>query len=173
MKIVLEYDFKDGQTGFILLSSSVWNDVMLKFPDLYETLFDSNVNPFGVVPERITVKEYENAELIETEPPTGSIPNWLGLPLIVVEGTYLRTLNTYEKKTLKVIETYHHDGDQTYYWSTIQEALESGRFDYMEQQVEDDYVDEEDYETFDDLIKDSKDLRDFIDKVGYPFYIEE
>jgi hypothetical protein len=74
---------------------------------------------------------------------------------------------------LKVIETYHHDGDQTYYWSTIQEALESGRFDYMEQQVEDDYVDEEDYETFDDLIKDSKDLRDFIDKVGYPFYIEE
>ncbi len=102
MKIVLEYDFKDGQTGFILLNSSVWNDVMLKFPDLYETLFDSNVNPFGVVPERITVKEYENAELIEIEPPTGSIPNLLGLPLIVVEGTYLRTLNTYVKKDSEI-----------------------------------------------------------------------
>ena len=78
-----------------------------------------------------------------------------------------------ENKRLKVIETYHHDGDQTYYWSNIEEALESGRFDYMEQEVQENYIDEEDYETFDDLIKDSKDLRDFIDKVGYPFYIEE
>lgn len=95
MKIVLEYDFKDGQTGFILLSSSVWNDVMLKFPDLYETLFDSNVNPFGVVPEKITVKEYENAELIDTE-------TVLGHPVIVVKGTYLRTLNTYVKKDSEI-----------------------------------------------------------------------
>jgi hypothetical protein len=78
-----------------------------------------------------------------------------------------------DTQTLTIIETYHHDGDQTYYWSTIQEALDSGRFDYMYEQVEEDYDGGGEYETFDDLIKDSEDLRDFIDKVSYPFFIEE
>jgi len=78
------------------------------------------------------------------------------------------------KETLKIIETYCKDGDQTYYWSTIEEALDSGRFDYMEWFIEEQYeLEGEGYETFDDLIKDSKDLRDFIEKVSYPFYIEE
>ena len=26
-------------------------------------------------------------------------------------------------ETLKIIETYHIDGDQTYYWKSIEEAL--------------------------------------------------
>jgi hypothetical protein len=78
------------------------------------------------------------------------------------------------KQTLTIIETYHHDGDQTYYWSTIQEALDSGRFDYMYQQVEEGKdIWGGEYETFDDLINDSQDLRDFINKVSYPFFIQE
>jgi hypothetical protein len=78
-----------------------------------------------------------------------------------------------DQQTLTIIETYHCDGDQTYYWNSIEEALESGRFDYMNEQVEENYDCGGEYKTFDDLIKDSKDLRDFIDKVSYPFFIEE
>jgi hypothetical protein len=43
----------------------------------------------------------------------------------------------------------------------------------MYEQVEEDYDGGGEYETFDDLIKDSEDLRDFIDKDSYPFFIEE
>jgi hypothetical protein len=78
---------------------------------------------------------------------------------------------------LKIIETYHIDGDQTYYWSTIEEALDSGRFDFMYDEIEGEFELFGEtflgYETFDDLIKDCKDLKDFIEKVGYPFFIEE
>jgi len=61
----------------------------------------------------------------------------------------------------KVIETYHQDGDQTYLWSSIEEAVNSGRFDYLYDEHED----------FDGLIEDSEDLNDFIEKVGFPFFL--
>jgi hypothetical protein len=73
--------------------------------------------------------------------------------------------------TLKIIETYHHDGDQTYFWSSIEEALESGRFDYLHDNWDDD---NEDYETFEDYINSCSDLQDFITRLGECiFYIEQ
>lgn len=62
----------------------------------------------------------------------------------------------------KVIETYHTEGDQTYYWSSVDEALESGRFEYLEEQLQ-----EDEYED----IKSSKSVKELIKKVGYPFFL--
>jgi hypothetical protein len=81
-------------------------------------------------------------------------------------------------ETLKIVETYHHDGDQTYYWSSIEEALESGRFDFLNDMWDDDNVsltmDNEDYETFEEYINSCSDLRDFITRLGESiFYIDE
>jgi hypothetical protein len=75
-------------------------------------------------------------------------------------------------ETLKIVETYHHDGDQTYYWSSIEEALESGRFDFLND-MWDEYND--DYETFQDFVTSCSDLRDFIDAyfINSIFYIDE
>jgi len=70
---------------------------------------------------------------------------------------------------MKIIETYHHDGDQTYYWSTIEEAIKSGRFDYLH-----DMWDNDEYEGFDDYINSCSELREFIEGLeDCIFYIEE
>jgi hypothetical protein len=62
----------------------------------------------------------------------------------------------------KVIETYLADGDETYWWSSVDEALESGRFEYLEEEL-----DEEEMED----IENSKSVKELIEKVGFPFFL--
>lgn len=72
----------------------------------------------------------------------------------------------------KVIETYHHDGDQTYYWSSVKEALKSGRFDYLEDTYDED-IEDETFDEFWSRIENSKSVKELIEIVGYPFYLED
>lgn len=70
-----------------------------------------------------------------------------------------------ENKTV-VIETYMHDGiDRVHIWSTVEEAFNSGRFDYLETQCEFD----EDMDL--DMIENSSSVEELITNVGYPFEV--
>jgi hypothetical protein len=78
---------------------------------------------------------------------------------------------------MKVIETNMSDGiDLIHEWSSVEEALQSGRFDYVYQMWCDEYPDEiEDYDIQDeeDLFnffkQECKGIEDFIEKISYPF----
>ena len=67
-----------------------------------------------------------------------------------------------KQEMTKVIETYLDDGDQTYWWSCVNEALESGRFEYLEEEL--------DEEEMEDIVK-SKSVKELIEKVGFPFFL--
>jgi hypothetical protein len=82
---------------------------------------------------------------------------------------------------MKVIETNMNDGiDLIHEWSSVEEALKSGRFDYVYQMWCDEYDDEmEEYDikNEDDLFnffrKECDGVEDFIEKISYPFYLAE
>ena len=60
-------------------------------------------------------------------------------------------------------ETYMADGiDLIHEWSSVEEAWESGRLDFLEDFLDDDEEFEE--------IKKSKSVQELIEKVSYPFY---
>ena len=76
-----------------------------------------------------------------------------------------------------IIETNMDDGvDLEWCWDTIEEAIESGRFEYIEETGFNDEYDEDGnltYSHWDFIVENSKTLEEFIENVGYPFYIEK
>lgn len=69
-------------------------------------------------------------------------------------------------KNTVVIETYMYDGiDRVYVWSSVEEAINSGRFEYI------DFDDEQDF-TEDDFYA-CKSVEELIGLVSYPFEIYE
>lgn len=87
----------------------------------------------------------------------------------------------------KVLETYTSDGiDIIHEWSSVEEALESGRFDYLfEEEWYDDDDRTEDTEFYTNLDSDfnsfvranelymCKSVKELIEKISYPFEIIE
>jgi hypothetical protein len=69
-------------------------------------------------------------------------------------------------KNILVGETNMQDGnDLIHSWGSVGEALDSGRFDYLEEMWDEDISWDE--------VKQIKDLTEFIEKVSYPFYLVE
>lgn len=69
-----------------------------------------------------------------------------------------------------VIEGYIEGGkDLVHIWGSVEEALESGRFEYLEQ-IQDE--DDEDSINPDDL-EDCQSVQELIDLVGFPFEVYE
>lgn len=72
-----------------------------------------------------------------------------------------------EKKTI-VIEGYMHDGiDRIHVWSSVEDALESGRFEYLDEQDHDD----DDFNP--DELDQCESVEELIEMVGYPFEVYE
>jgi ribosome-associated toxin RatA of RatAB toxin-antitoxin module len=70
-----------------------------------------------------------------------------------------------KNKTILVRETYMSDGvDLIHSWSSVDEALESGRFEYLNEMWDQDISWEE--------VCQIENLKEFIEKVGYPFELE-
>ena len=64
-------------------------------------------------------------------------------------------------------ETYMSDGvDLIHTWGTVEEALSSGRFEYLNEMWNEDLEDL----TWDE-VQEIEDLKKFIETVGYPFYL--
>ena len=68
------------------------------------------------------------------------------------------------ENTTIVIEGYMGDGiDRVYTWGSVQEALDSGRFEYLEFQDLEEFV-------YDDL-ETCQSVEELINLVGYPFEV--
>lgn len=68
---------------------------------------------------------------------------------------------------MKIIETNMSDGvDIIWDFNTIQEALESERFDYLSQFIDED----SELSELDVILSKSETIEEFINNVGYPFY---
>lgn len=66
------------------------------------------------------------------------------------------------EKQIRVLETGMCDGiDIIHTFTSVEEALESGRFDYLIEQ--DEYTEEE--------LSSYKSVEEFIEKIGYPFFL--
>ena len=71
------------------------------------------------------------------------------------------------KENVLVGETYMSDGvDLIHSWSSVEEALESGRFDFCEEMWDDEEMSWEE-------VTEMTDLKEFIEKINYPFYLLE
>jgi hypothetical protein len=69
-----------------------------------------------------------------------------------------------------VIEGYMNDGiDRVYSWGSVDEALESGRFEYLDGMYDED---DEDSLNPDDL-ENCESVEELIEMVGYPFEVYE
>jgi hypothetical protein len=72
-------------------------------------------------------------------------------------------------KKILVGETYMNDGiDLIHTWGSVQEALDSGRFEYLNEMWDEDQNDL----TWDE-VQEIENLEEFINTVSYPFYLVE
>jgi len=72
-------------------------------------------------------------------------------------------------KKILVGETYMSDGvDLIHTWGSVEEALVSGRFEYLNEMWDEDLNDLSWEE-----VQEIEDLEEFINTVGYPFYLVE
>ena len=67
----------------------------------------------------------------------------------------------------QVLETEMYDGvDLIHNWKSVKHALNSGRFDYL-------YEDLEMYDLTEEDIKNCKSVEELINMVGYPFILQK
>lgn len=92
--IVLKYHFLNDQVGYIVLNQKVYNEIKKRHPDYKDVLTDETINPFGHQPTYIKVELWEDADLVEVKPESGSLESVLGLPSMFLVGDFLGHLET-------------------------------------------------------------------------------
>ena len=93
--IVLHYHFINDQVGHIVLTQQVYDEIKKIYPDYKDVLTDETINPFGHRPTHIKVELWDNADLIDMDPKSGSLESLIDLPSVVLVGDFLGHLETF------------------------------------------------------------------------------